>query len=354
MKILLLAPYPLSCAPSQRFRFEHYLDSMSEENLHWDFQSFLSQKGWDNLYKQGKSINKLAAVAFGFARRCKLLFSLSKYDIVFIHRETAPLGPPIFEFVIAKIFRKRIIYDFDDAIWMADQSNENTIWKALKWRKKVSTICHYSWKTTTGNDYLSHFASNYCQQVITLPTVVNTQRHKKSGTKKSEIPVIGWTGSHSTLFYLDAIVPVLKQLENRFEFEFLVIANRNPQLDLKNFKFIKWNVETEIEDLDKIDIGIMPLEDTEWAKGKCGFKLIQYLSLGIATVASPVGVNSEIVKNGVTGFIACNENEWIDGLMKLLSDETLRQEMGETGRLLIEQKYSVNSQKEAFLDLFRL
>ena len=352
-KILILAPYPQNEAPSQRFRFEHFLKFMEEKGYTYDFQSFLSINAWNNLYKQGKALQKVAGVISGFLRRITRLLSVSKYDYILIHREATPLGPPFIEWIIAKVLKKKIIYDYDDAIWMADQGGENKIWSTLKWRSKVSSICKWSYKVTTGNEFLARFARQYCPNVVILPTIVDTDKHTISELlPKNDLITIGWTGSHSTLFYLVSLIPILQELEKSFEFQFLVIANKDPELPLKNLQFIKWTKETEIEDLAKMDIGVMPLEDNEWSQGKCGFKLIQYLSMGIPAVASPVGVNEDIIKNGETGFLANNQEEWLASLKKLLFSPTLRKKMGEAGRELIISEYSVESQREIFFSLF--
>lgn len=354
MKIIILAPYPLAKAPSQRFRFEHYLDHFKRNNIDFDFEAFLSEKAWANIYQKRKGLEKLYATIIGFWTRLLLLMKLGRYDTVLIHRELSPLGPPIFEWIIAKLLKKKIIYDFDDAIWLPDPNGENWLWKTLKWRSKVASICKWSWKVSAGNDYLADFARQYCDRVVVFPTVVNTATHRPQAKSIAEErrPVIGWTGSHSTLFYLNEIYPVLQTLEKEIAFDFLVIANKNPKLPLKHFRFIEWNKTTEIEDLSKIDIGIMPLESNEWAKGKCGFKLIQYLALGIPAVASPVGVNSQIVINNKTGFLASSQQEWKEKIALLLQDTALRNSLGKAGRDLIEEKYSVRSQKNHFLGLF--
>ncbi|MFY0599360.1 MAG: glycosyltransferase [Cyclobacteriaceae bacterium] len=357
MKVLILAPYPLYKAPSQRFRFEHFSKFMKDAEINCNFHSFISSKDWNNLYSKGKSIDKMLFMLKGFWSRVSILFDIKKYSYVLIHRELTPFAPPIFEWIIAKVFKKKIIYDFDDAIWLADPNGENWIWKALKWRSKVSAICKWSWKVSAGNEYLADFARQYCSQVEIFPTIVDTGVHSPNAQAHkhpiTQSPIIGWTGSHSTLFYLNELLPVLLELENDTEFEFLVIANKNPELPLKGFRFLPWNKETEIEDLSQIDIGVMPLEDNEWAKGKCGFKLIQYLSLEIPAVASPVGVNDQIVLDGKTGYLASSPSEWKEKLLSLIEDCELRKQIGIEGRKLIEEKYSVKSQQENFLNLFR-
>lgn len=352
MKVLFLAPYPADQAPSQRFRFELFLKFMEENEMPYDFQSFLSEKGWKVLYQPGHQLQKLIAVLSGYARRTHLLFRLHQYSHVFIHRELAPFGPPVFEWLIAKAFRKSIIYDYDDAIWMSDQGHENMLWRWLKHRHKVGKICSWSWKVTAGNPFLASYAQSFGANSILFPTVVDTSIHQPSPKRKAT-PTIGWTGSHSTLFYLDTILPVLENLSKHHTFRFLVIANKDPRPDLPNYEFIPWSPEEEVKALQQMDIGIMPLEDSEWAKGKCGFKLIQYLAVGIPAVASPVGVNDQVIKQGENGYLAASENEWEKYLAKLLSDEPLRVEMGKRGRQHIIHHYSVTSQKEKFLSLFQ-
>lgn len=326
------------------------------------FQSFLSMDGWVAIYQSGQTLRKLTAFGLGFLRRLSLPFQAWQVDFILIHRELTPFGPPIFEWILVKILRKKIIYDFDDAIWLTDLENESRLWQWLKWRSKVASICKWSWKVSVGNQYLADYASQYCKNVVLLPTVVDTSIHipisqqstanSQQPVANSQRPIIGWTGSHSTLFYLNAIIPILQDLENQQDFEFRVIANRDPKIPLKNYRFVPWSSETEIADLGQLDIGIMPLEDSEWAKGKCGFKLIQYMALSIPAIASPVGVNTQLIEHGVTGFLAKDEEEWSHYLKMLLEDAALRARLGEAGRTRIENGYSLESQKQTFISLF--
>ena len=281
------------------------------------------------------------------------MLRLSRYDFVLVHRETTPIGPPIFEWLISKVLKKKIIFDFDDAIWMNDGHDSVISWW-LKSRWKIQKICQWSWKVSAGNEFLADYARRYCRQVEVIPTVVDTEVHKNSKFKiQNSKPIIGWTGSHSTLFYLDSIIPIIQELQKDYDFEFMVIANKNPELPLKKFRFTKWCKESEIDDLEQIDIGIMPLEDTEWAKGKCGFKLIQYGALEIPSVASPVGVNRQIIEHGVNGFLAETAMEWKESLRNLLEDEHLRKKIGKAARTKIENDYSVRAYQNSFIELFR-
>lgn len=351
--ILFIAPYPTGLAPGQRFRYELFYGLLNEKGISFQIQNLLTVADYKNLYSQGGGMKKLFALFRGMVKRVILIFRIKQFSHVFLFREAFFFGPPIFEWIIAKVFRKKVIYDFDDAIWLPDPNGERGLWRILKWRSKVASICKWSWKVSTGNEYLAAFARKYSHQVVVLPTMVNTEIHISDETKKDKKRLtIGWTGSHSTLFYLNEILPILQELENEIAFDFLVIANKNPELPLKNFRFLQWNKATEIEDLSKIDIGVMPLEDNEWSQGKCGFKLIQYLALGIPAIASPVGVNNEIIIEGETGFLANSNDDWANGLLQLLNNASLRERLGKNGRQLIEKKYSVKSQENRFLDLF--
>ena len=161
-------------------------------------------------------------------------------------------------------------------------------------------------------------------------------------------------GSHSTLKYLDMVMPVLDDLRQAFDFSFIVIADKEPSLILKDWKFILWKPLTESEDLLQLDIGIMPLVADEWSEGKCGFKLIQYFACGIPAVASPVGVNKIIVDEGVNGFLCHTNDEWKSAVQKLLTDKTLRAQMGMAGRNKVVKGYSIQSQSAKFIELFSL
>lgn len=302
----------------------------------------------------GKPFFKIWAIAKGFFKRVAVLFFCAQYDFIFIHREATPVGPPVFEFIIAKVLRKKIIYDFDDAIWLTDRPSESPVFKLIKWRSKVAAICKWSHKVSAGNDFLASFAMNHASVVVVNPTTIDLSYHQTDRlTSENNRVVIGWTGSHSTLKYLKQIETVLQQIALQFDnVDFIVIADRQPELELSRLGFIKWDLETEIRDLSMIDIGIMPLPDDEWSKGKCGFKLLQYMSMGIPAVASPVGVNTQIIEDGVCGFTCTSENEWKEKLSILITNKKLRTSMGARGRQVVEERYSVTSNAGNFVRLF--
>ncbi len=350
VKILFLVPYPLDEAPSQRFRFELFFQLLQDRQFQFTSRSFLESRSWKKLY-DGHLLIRAWQFLFNLARRCRHVISAREYDIVFIHRELAPVGPPVFEWFIAKILRKKIIYDFDDAIWLPDPNETNRLWQVIKWKAKVRQICRWSWKVSAGNSYLAAYAQNYCSSVHIIPTVVNTRRHTPAGIVGNEPVKIGWTGTHTTLPYLTPLIPVLAAIEKNYSIHLIIIANLPPSIPI-NYQFIKWSKATEVTDLQKMDIGLMPLTDDQWSQGKCGFKAIQYGAIGIPSLVSPVGVNKEVVIDRETGIHCHTPQEWYDGLVQLIESESARKTIGEAARAHIVKRYSVQAIEEVFVSLF--
>ena len=358
MNILFLVPYPVKESPSQRFRFEQYFKILTSQGYSFTVQSFLNSQNWRLFFKPGNWLLKIRALLNGFYNRFSILLSLARYDFIFIHREVFPLGPPVLEWLIAKVFRKKIIYDFDDAIWHTDRQRESLLMKFVKWRSKVANICRWSYRISCGNDYLCLYARNFNKDVVLNPTTIDTEalhnphEYLRNPLVENKI-IIGWTGSHSTLKYLREIEPVLQKIEEQFPFVTIrVIADREPDLRLKSLIFKPWSIETEIEDLATFDIGIMPLPDDEWSKGKCGFKALQYMALEIPTIASTVGVNSAIIEHEINGYLAASLTDWENYLKLLITNHELRRAVGKRGRRKVMSDYSVESNAENFLSLF--
>jgi glycosyltransferase involved in cell wall biosynthesis len=357
-KILFLVPYPLNESPSQRFRFEQYAAVLCHRGFQIRVQSFLDVHGWQIFFASGKYFQKVWALLVGFVKRWAILIEVPFFDFVFIHREVAPLGPPVFEWILAKVFRKRIIYDFDDAIWLTDRTREPWIVKTLKWRQKTGSICRWSYKVSCGNDYLANYAKKYNTKFVFNPTTIDTEGWHNPDLQavtpdQGDCVVIGWTGSHSTLKYLEGIAPVLEKIERDFvNVQVVIIADRKPAMKLRSMVFIPWNKKTEVVDLMKIDIGIMPLPNDEWSQGKCGFKALQYMALGKPVVASAVGANNIIIDDGTNGFLISSFEQWEYRLTQLILEKALRKKMGESGRRMIQAHYSVISNTSNFVSLF--
>ena len=351
--ILFICPYPFDQAPSQRFRYEQYLGLLREKGFNYKIEAFYSEQGWKNLYQKRSLIKKVLAVITGFAKRKFLLFRLKPFDFIFIHREASPLGPPFFEWVARYLWKKKIIYDFDDAIWLSDPNEKGSFIARIKWKSKVARICSWSYRVSCGNEYLANFAQKYNDHVVINPTTIDTEYHKpKSTGDKGDLLTVGWTGTHSTLPYLEGIIDELKEAYQKNAFSLKVIANRKPAFDFPQLNYVAWTKDREIEELQGIDIGLMPLTEDQWSKGKCGFKALQYMALEKPVIASPEGVNENIVPNG--GVLVKEKGDWQLRLSELIEDKHLRESLGVSGRMYVKKHYSTESNANNFLYLFSL
>lgn len=323
-------------------------------DLKFNLYPFLTESAYNKLYLPGKTIFKISHVVLGYFKRSIHLFQCIRSDYVLIHREATPLGPPIFEWLIAKVFRKKIVFDFDDAIWLANTSDENSISARLKWHYKFNSICKWSYKIAAGNEFLANKARQFNNKVFVIPTVVDTSKRylpNKSNSNQGLVTV-GWTGSHSTASYVTPIIPLLRKLNEKYSFRFLFISNQEPKFSLPQLEFRKWNKNTEIADLNEMDIGIMPLPVDDWSRGKCGFKLIQYLSLCIPSIATNIPPNDKIIIQNESGFLCDSEADWMKHLEDLILNEDKRRRFGENGRGHIENNYSKKACADKFFTLF--
>ncbi len=354
MKVLFLIPAPLNVSPGQRFRFEHYLPILASHKIRYTIQSFWSLRVWKILFNNGHFLLKSVGLLSGFARRWFIILKIFRYDYIFVYREVAPIGPPVFEWIIFKICKKKIIYDFDDAIWVRVSSSANPQAGLIKCSWKVKYICNYSKIVSVGNGFLANYAKVYAKDVRIIPTVVDTERVHLGLKNQSEIPLtIGWTGTFTNLYNLEIVNGVIIKLKQKYFINYLIISNKDPQLKNVEYSFKSWNLQTEISDLLQMNVGLMPLYNSEVEMGKCGFKAIQYMSLGIPVVASPVGLNCQLIENNQTGFLANSEEEWFACLEKLILNKELRIKIGRASQKFIIENYSVLATSDLFLNLFK-
>jgi glycosyltransferase involved in cell wall biosynthesis len=257
------------------------------------------------------------------------------------------------EWIIRHVLKIPFIYDFDDAIWMPDTVNtQSTLLKFTKYPEKVGHICRWSYKVSCGNSFLADFAKQHNPSVSIIPTTIDTQNYHIPVHPDHTPLIIGWTGSHSTLPYLEELIPVLKNLRNRFDFVLKVICNKQPGFKFPGLVYINWSKQSEIAELNAMDIGIMPLPDTDWSKGKCGFKILQYMALEKPAVASAVGVNTEIIQHAQNGLLCYRQSDWSHNLELLLTDKGLRNKLGKNGRVTVEHHYSKSAIATSFMSLF--
>lgn len=353
MKILFIVPYPTEGA-SNRIRVEQFLPLIRERGISYKLRPFVGRRFYKILYLQGNYIKKILLFILATVLRVTDVFRAISYDLIFIHREAYPIGPAVFE----KIFHymgKPIIYDFDDAIFLSNTSETNTYIERLKNPDKISSIISMSSAVIAGNRYLYDFAVKYNKNVFIIPSSIDTDKYTPvadRGEGANKDIVIGWVGSITTRKFVYGIEDALSELEKKYDnIIFKIIGGGFYSKKVKKVFNIEWSLETEKEYLKTFDIGIMPMSDDAWTRGKCGFKAILYMASGIPTVCSPVGANAEIVQDGVNGFWATTKEEWVDKLSRLIEDKDLRLKMGARARVTAETKYSVKANAPVFLNV---
>ncbi|MCA1594784.1 MAG: glycosyltransferase family 4 protein, partial [Acidobacteria bacterium] len=292
------------------------------------------------IYQPGQTAKKVDLILRALARRARGMREVRGFDAVYILRETALLGPPVFERWIARM-GVPFIFDFDDAIFIPYVSPSNGYLSYLKFPGKTRTICRLAAHVMAGNEYLADYARQVNPHVTVIPTTVDTEKYSvETPAHRNDVPVIGWTGSHSTAQHLRLLGGALRRLAERERFRLRVIGAQGFELEGVDVEVLPWRSQTEVADLRPVDIGIMPLPEDQWSKGKCGMKALQYMGLAIPTVCSPVGVNSDIIRDGDNGMLAATEEEWIAKLTALLHSPELRERLGHAGRATVEANYS--------------
>ena len=351
MRLLALVPSLCDTSPGQRFRMEQWEPLLRKRGVELTFESFEFDELNSLLYRRGHVLQKLWLVSRAFARRVKVLRAIHQYDAVYIFREAALLGPPIFE---RWIHRSGVpmIFDFDDAIFVRYVSPSNGYLSYLKFPSKTQTICRLAAHVIAGNPYLADYAGTANGHVSIVPTTIDTEKYTAGSRPVSDPLVIGWSGSYSTVQHLDTLRGALLRLSAKQRFRLRVIGTPNFELPGVDVEAMVWRSETEVADLRAIDIGIMPLPDDQWSRGKCGLKALQYMALGIPTICSPVGVNSDIIVDGENGFIAATEDEWVEKLTRLLESASLRERFGSAGRATVEKNYSAAVQAPRVYNIF--
>jgi glycosyltransferase involved in cell wall biosynthesis len=284
-----------------------------------------------------------------------VLKNVRDFDVVYIYTEAALMGPALIENLISRQ-GVPIVFDFDDAIFLHYTyiSPVNRYLRLLKFPGKTGTICGLASHVIAGNSYLANYANRFNKNVTIVPSTVDMNRYTlQKGRPSSDPPVIGWTGSYSTIQYLDNLKVTLQHLATRERFKLKVVGVPDYRIEGVDVEAIPWRPETEVADLRSIDIGIMPLTDDEWTRGKCGMKALQYMALAIPTVCSPVGVNPRIIRNRENGLLAETDDQWEDHLTRLLHSPELRQRLGMAGRATIEAGYSLSLHAPTVYQIFK-
>ncbi len=355
-RILFVAMHRPDRSPSQRFRFEQYLTYIKDHGYDHEFSYLISADDDKIFYKPGNLPGKLSIFLRSTFRRLREAMRASTYDIIFIQREAYMLGTAFFESAFARS-RAKVIFDYDDSIWVNQVSAGNKMLGFLKNADKTRDIIRVSDMVFAGNQYLADFAAQYNPVVRIVPTTIDTdeyQRLPRPANQPEDQVCIGWSGSFTTIEHFETALPALRIIKQRYgaRVTFSVVGDGSYRNDELGIVGLPWRKDTEVADLSAMDIGIMPLPDTEWAKGKCGLKGLQYMAVETPTIMSPVGVNTEIIQHGKNGLLASTTDEWVAALSQLIDDKAARRQMGRAGRHTVVEQYSVLSERRHYLELF--
>jgi glycosyltransferase involved in cell wall biosynthesis len=349
MNLLVITPYPELSADT-RYRISQFLPFLITNGWQVSVRPFMDERLFKIYHQKSMLFETVIRTIFRTVSRLIDCISAKKYDVVFIHKEAFPFGPPILENLLAKL-QPNIIYDMDDAFW-THPPEFNQIGKRIRDKQKIHKIIKLSKLILAGNEYILNFVKQINPNVIYFPTVINTEIYQPRKELADDFITIGWVGRWSSQDYLYNLKPVFQNLIKKFDnlrFCFVGVKDDFTIDDLPIVKQ-KWTLENEISSLIPFDIGMMPLPDDEYSKGKCGFKLLQYMALAIPSVASPVGVNSKIITDGENGYLAKTSEEWEEKLGLLISDKSLRKELGANGRKTVEQFYSLEIYQAVLLE----
>lgn len=353
-KILFIASHRPDRSPGQRYRFEQYFNFLRENGYDCELSYFLSEADDAVFYSPRNIIQKFLITIRSARKRMKDVRRANQFDIIFVQREAFMTGSTYFEKKFSQSTAK-MVFDFDDSVWLLDTSNANKMWQWMKSAKKTGDIIAMSDLVFAGNNYLCDYAKTFNSNVKIIPTTINTKTFcRKEEYKNNEKICIGWSGSHTTIKHFEAAVPFLKKIKQKYGDKvcFKVMGDptyENTELAIKG---IKWTSETEVSTISSFDIGIMPLPDDQWVKGKCGLKGLSYMALEVPTIMSAVGVNPSIINDGENGFLANTDEEWVHKISQLIESFELRKKMGLSGRKTVEERYSIESQKNNYLNAF--
>lgn len=334
MRVLFLPLYSIQWA-SSRYRAYHYAER-------------LQSMGIESRVLPPPQPRFLSRVFYLF----KVLASLPRVDVVFIQKKLFPR--PLFSLI--RLLNRRIVFDFDDALFARPSSVDPAAFRQAAIRKQLDATLRGASQVVAGNDFLKAYALRHNARVTVIPTPVESDTPKPLEPHHAVAShlLLGWTGKSENLIYLLDLASVFRAVQALAGHPVALKVICDAPFSLEEIEVINvaWRLESELEALHSIDIGLMPLYDDDWSRGKCGFKLLLFMSLGVPVVASAVGVNRQIIQDGINGYLASSEEEWIEKLLMLIGDPERRRRIGESGRKTVEQQYSYGATIPELLRVF--
>ena len=350
-RVSFLALHAPDLSPSQRYRVEAFLPYLQRRGIDVEYDWLLDREDLRVFYGRNRAAAKAWIAARAALARLGHATAPRALNLFLVHREAFFLGPAWSERLAG--LRAPIVFDFDDAIWIRNVSEGNQRFAWLKNIAKFAAIARRAHVTLAGNEYLAAWARQYSPCVRVVPTCIDTERFAQVADRPTrEWVTIGWSGSPSTIEHLRTLLPVLERVKRAFGGRIRIRvmgdpAFAHPQAEIQGEP---WSPNAELALLRDMDIGVMPLPDNEWTRGKCGLKGLLSMAMGAATVMSPVGVNAKIVQHGENGFLPASDQEWFDVLAQLIEDAHLRTRIGAAGRATVVDQYSIRRWEGAVAD----
>jgi len=342
VKVLFLTQTS-ALGPSSRYRVYQLLPWLQKLGIECEVSPAIDDALYRSLYLDSTGHgSRRAAFLAAWRRRRTDLQRVEDFDAVFVQKGVFPGLYSGFERKMTA--RKPVVFDFDDAIWLPRIGGSRML-RALHRESAVQDTLRRAAAVIAGNNFLADYATRFNHKVTVIPSSIDLAAYRRAANSN----VVGWIGSRTTLPYLKPLKPVLETLDVKPR----LIASGDPTRLGFDVEFRPWRLETEMEELSQIGIGIAPLPDTPWERGKCGVKILQYMACGIPVVASPVGANANIIAHGVNGLLAKSAEEWVAMLRTLIADAGLREQLGAAGRETVEKHFTVQRAAETVASVLR-
>ncbi|HEX8118875.1 MAG TPA: glycosyltransferase [Pyrinomonadaceae bacterium] len=352
MEVLTLIPNRYGFAPGQRGSIELWEKVLAPEGIRLHWAPFESERLHEILYTPGRTFEKAAEMVRGYVERLKLLRRLDEYDAVFVYREAALLGPAFLEKRIAR--RKPIIYQLDDPLYIPYRSQSNGYLSYLKFFGKIADIIRMSKVVIVNSSHIREFAARHNRNIWQVPSIVDTERYVYEPEPENLGRVtVGWSGSPTTVQNIRVVAGPLRTLQEKVDCGVHLIGGTEFDLPGVRYTAQKWSAETEVEDLRRMQVGMIPVPFNEWNKRKFFMKTAQYMALGIPPVCTPMGSNPEVIEHGRTGFLADTDAEWVEHLSLLVSDGNLRRRMAERAARVARERFSLEANAPKVVAAFR-
>jgi glycosyltransferase involved in cell wall biosynthesis len=351
MRVLTLVPSQKGHAPGQRGSIELWESVLTREGIELDYAPFETDVLREILYASGRTLVKVSEMVKGYVERLRLLKRLDDYDAVFVYREAALLGPAFLEKRIAK--RKPIIYQLDDPLYMPYRSPSNGYLSYLKFFGKIREIIRISKVVMVNSSHIRQYAEQFNRNIWQVPSVVDTDKFVyQPFTERSRV-CVGWSGSRTTLKNIGMLEKPLQRISASDLCSLHFIGGTELGLQSVEYTAQKWSAESEVGDLRKMQIGLIPLPEFSWNRHKFIMKTAQYMALGIVPIGTPMASNPEVIRHGENGFLAATDDEWVDCITQLVSDRDLLRRLSRTAAEDALAKYSLKANEQKIVDAFR-